>query len=122
MRFSKYILATLFFLACWSTAYSHEWYSKKRDPVTKGGCCGGSDCAKLVATPDVLQATDAGYRITLTLEQAKKINPYRRDPVDIVIPWDRIQLSEDGNYHLCLPIWSNTVRDGFFCFFAPGSI
>jgi hypothetical protein len=48
-----------------------------------------------------------GYRIRLTAEQAGKINPLRKTPVDTLIKWERIQSSHDGNYHLCLAIASN---------------
>ena len=108
-------------IAAWLTtpAHAHSWYSDKHDPVTTYGCCGGSDCAQLVIEPGVMTAEPDGYRIRLTLDQAKRINRYRIDPLDVLVPWDRIQPSEDGNYHLCLPTSNGRARDDFYCFFAP---
>lgn len=103
-------------------ALAHSWYSEKRDPVTRGGCCGGSDCAILAVTPGVLSAEADGYRVRLTAEQAKAINPYRNTPVDALVPWDRVQPSEDGNYHICLPTYPvGSMKADFFCFFAPAN-
>lgn len=100
-------------------ASAHSWYSERRDPVTKKGCCGGEDCAQLVIEPGVLTAEAGGYRVRLTLEQARRINPVRREPLDILVPWERVQDSEDGNYHLCIPRWEGVVLGDFYCFFAP---
>lgn len=117
------LIAVAIFFAWWSTAYSHEWYSKRMDPVRQTPCCGGSDCAKLKIDPGVLEATDEGYRVRMTLEQARRINPQRIAPVDTVVPWERIQLSEDGNYHICIPSYEVPAMPAdFYCFFAPGSI
>lgn len=114
----------LIFLMCFITllavpALAHSWYSEKRDPVTKKGCCGGTDCAQLVLTPGMLTADVDGYRLELTLEQAQAINPVRRTGLRILIPWERVQPSEDGNYHLCIPRWDGVVQGDFYCFFAP---
>jgi hypothetical protein len=40
-------------------------------------------------------------------------------PLDALIPWDRVQESDDGNYHLCLPRMNGITQGDFFCFFAP---
>ena len=114
-------LVAAFILLAPVVANAHSWYSERRDPVTKKGCCGGTDCAQLVIEPGMLTADHLGYRISLTAEQARKINPSRRDGVDLLIPWDRIQPSEDGNFHLCLPRWNGVVLGDFYCFFAPPS-
>ena len=106
-------------LALASPADAHSWYTKKKDPVTNLGCCGGTDCNTLLIEPGVLSAEVNGYRVRLTLEQAQRINPARRDGVDILIPWERVQPSEDGNWHLCLPRWNDVTVGDFYCFFAP---
>lgn len=98
---------------------AHDWYSKRHDPVTGHACCGGTDCAQLIVAPGVLEAVTEGYRIKLTAEQAAAINPYRYLGVNTVVPWNRVQDSEDGNYHICLPMDDSRVKDNFFCFFAP---
>lgn len=100
-------------------AAAHSWYSQKRDPVTDKPCCGGEDCAPLVIVPGVLGAEAAGYRVRLTLEEAQRINPKRTEPLDILIPWARVQPSEDGNFHLCIPSANYRTTGDFYCFFAP---
>lgn len=101
-------------------AWAHSWYSEKHDPVSLAPCCGGTDCAKLVIEPGVLTAEPDGYRIRLTLEQARRINPYARAPIDALVIWKRVQPSEDGNYHICIsPDYRLPPRFGIYCFFAP---
>lgn len=113
------ISAAFFFMAA-APAAAHDWYTGTRDPVTGGGCCGKADCAILQVDPGVLIGEADGYRLRLTAEQAAKINPARRLPVDTLIPWDRVQPSHDGNYHLCLPGYPTpSMRADFFCFWAP---
>jgi hypothetical protein len=105
------------------TANAHSWYAEKKDPVFRHSCCGGTDCAQFVVTRDVLSAEDAGYRIRLTLEQTRKINPYSMAPIDAVVTWDRVQPSEDGNYHICvMPHNRDSQRGGIYCFFVPPNI
>ena len=103
-----------------TSANAHLWYSEKRDPVYKNGCCGGSDCAELQIVPGVLSAEKDGYRIRLTYEQAKAINPNSVFPLDALVEWERVQPSEDGNYHICIMSYGRTApQDGVYCFFAP---
>lgn len=116
------VLASILIALGIKVARAHSWYSEKVDPVFKNACCGGTDCAKLDIVPGVLQAVPEGYRITLTLEQTRKINPWSMFPLDAVIAWERVQPSEDGNYHLCIaPTMRNDSKQGVFCFFAPPS-
>jgi hypothetical protein len=104
-------------------ASAHSWYSNKKDPIFKQSCCGGSDCGMLVINSRVLTAEADGYHIRLTLEETRKINPYSVAPIDAVVSWDRIQLSEDGNYHICLMTGHrDNVRGGIYCLFAPPNI
>ncbi len=108
-------------LAPISTAQAHSWYSEKRDPLYPAqSCCGGMDCAQLVIEPGVLEAEADGYRVRLTLEQTRRINRYSTAPIDALVVWERVQPSEDGNYHIC--IMSNhraNARQGVYCLFAP---
>jgi hypothetical protein len=130
-------LQALFFiivLMAWAVVYAklaraHDWYVGQRDPVTKGGCCTTSatakygDCAELRVEPGVLEPIPEGYRVRLTVEQARKINPLRNLPVDTIVPESRIQDSEDGNFHMCIPAYpSPNMQADFFCFFRPGSM
>lgn len=100
-------------------ANAHSWYSEKTDPVTKHGCCGGADCHELAITKDNYTPVEDGFRIRLTVEQAQVINPGRLEPLDIFVPFERVQPSEDGNYHLCIPRFNNVTYGDFYCFFMP---
>lgn len=109
-------------------ASAHDWYVGKNDPVTGGSCCTTSandaygDCGLLKIEKGMLDAVDEGYRLRMTAEQAQKINPLRKFPVDTLIPWNRVQESGDGNWHVCLPQTPGTTKYDFFCFFAPANI
>lgn len=102
-------------------ALAHEWYGKRRDPIySTTTCCGGTDCREL--PPHAISITPEGdLRITLTVEEARKINPMRRYGFDRVIRFDRIQTSEDGTPHICLQSQEdpNDPREGYYCVFLP---
>lgn len=100
--------------------HAHGWYSYKSDPVYGFACCGGTDCGMLVVSRDVLTAEPEGYRIRLSIEETRKINPFSVAPIDAMVTWDRIQPSEDGNYHICLMTYRrDNVQGGIYCLFAP---
>ena len=105
-----------------TAANAHEWYAHRSDPVTNGQCCGGSDCSILKIDPGVLTGEADGYRVRLTIDQARRINPMRLAAIDTLVPWSRVQVSEDGNFHICIPNYpmQHMVSD-FYCFFAPGN-
>ena len=106
-----------------STVQAHSWYSEKKDPVFKHSCCGGTDCAQLVITRTAFSAEENGYRIRLTLEETRKINPYSMAPINAVVTWDRVQPSEDGNWHICIMTHHrDNVRGGIYCLFTPPNI
>jgi hypothetical protein len=106
-----------------SSALAHEWYGKRRDPIfNMTTCCGGSDCAPL--PPHAIRFTPGGeLRITLSLDEARRINPARVEPFDEIIPFERIQTAEDGQPHICLMAMNRFIegdqRQGFFCIFLP---
>lgn len=104
-----------------SVAHAHWWYTAKHDPVTLRGCCGNSDCHELAIEPGVLTPEPDGFRIRLTAEQAQRINPGRLEPLDVLVPWSRVQPSEDGNYHMCLPRFNGVTPGDFYCFFMPNA-
>lgn len=113
-------LAAAAFIA-WAAApaHAHEWYSRRSDPVYNNGCCGGPDCD--VFDGSLIEAEADGYHIRLTVAQAKKVNEYTQLPIDALVPWPRIQDSEDGNWHLCIFSVDRTApRNGVICFFKPG--
>lgn len=99
-------------------------YKDKRDPVTNLLCCGGEDCEVLKVDPGVLTPVAEGYRLKLTEEQARVINPNRVGDVDTIIPHSRIQPTPpewSGEYRVCIPSKHEPrVRPAdFFCFWAP---
>jgi hypothetical protein len=102
-------------------AEAHSWYSDRRDPLfSQTSCCGNQDCAPL--PPHAIQITpDGQLRVTLTVEEARKINPVRRYGFDRVINFDRIQVSEDGQPHICLQAHDLEAdpREGYYCIFLP---
>lgn len=116
-------IAIAFFFAVYAPAFGHSWYSKKHDPVfNANNCCGGNDCGELPSSA-IQWTPDGDLRVVLTLEQAKRINPFRTEPFDAVIPHERIQVSEDGKPHICLLSYDRKAegdkRQGFFCIFLP---
>ena len=114
-------IATAFaLLSLTCTAHAHEWYSKRRDPIFSATtCCGGSDCAPL--PQHAMQFTADGLRVVLSVDEARAINPSRRSGFDQLIPFDRIQVSEDGRPHICLMTYDQPEdgRQGFYCIFLP---
>lgn len=103
-----------------SPSSSHSWYSHKTDPVYRSSCCGGTDCAMWAIQPGEIAATAEGIRVILTLERSRTINPNSVLPIDALVTWDRVQPSEDGNWHLCvMTSWRNDARAGIYCLFAP---
>jgi hypothetical protein len=102
-------------------ALAHSWYSERRDPIyNQTSCCGGMDCAPL--PPHAISITpDGQLRITLTVEEARAINPIRRYGFDKIISFDRLQVSEDGQPHICLMTHDEPTdpREGYYCIFLP---
>jgi hypothetical protein len=99
---------------------AHSWYKDKYDPVWNNNCCGGEDCNEI--SGKFISADVEGYRINLTLEEARKINPHAtRGLNNALVKWARVQPSEDSKYHICLMpnYYEHDNRDGIFCFFAP---
>ena len=123
MRWHRAMIAAGLLAVMGAEAMAHSWYSKRRDPIySTTTCCGGTDCAPLPA--HAMSFTPEGdLRVTLTLEEAKRINPARVEPFDEIIPFERIQISEDGTPHICLMRSNNAAdgdrRQGFYCIFLP---
>ena len=116
----KALLATLVLVLTASGATAHSWYSGKVDPVYGQSCCGGNDCAQWVILPGELSAEEDGIRVRLSLERTRKINPISQFPIDALVKWDRVQPSEDGNWHLCLMTsFRAGERGGIYCLFMP---
>ncbi len=119
----KFGLALIALALTATSADAHSWYSKRRDPIyNTTTCCGGTDCRELPSHAMSI-TPDGNLRVTLTLEEAKKVNPARTEPFDAVIPFDRIQPSEDGSPHICLMpsdrFEFGDGRQGFYCIFLP---
>ena len=101
--------------------YAHSWYGERRDPIfNQTSCCGGLDCAPMPA--HAISITPNGHlRVTLTVEEARRINPIRRYGFDKIISFERIQISEDGTPHICLQPHDapEDPREGYYCIFLP---
>lgn len=112
------IIAVVAWIMSAAAADAHSWYTDRRDPVYgTTTCCGGQDCAPL--PEGAVHITKDGLRVTLTLMQAMTINPTRIEPFDELIPFERVQTSEDGRPHICLMRMKIDDRQGFFCIFMP---
>lgn len=116
-------LAAAALIATAVPAHAHGWYVQRSDPVFGNGCCGGNDCDEFKFNGALIEAQADGYRIRLTVKQSQEVNILSSQPVDALVPWSRVQESEDGKWHLCI---FNTDRDpprnGVICFFAPPSM
>jgi hypothetical protein len=113
-------LALAVILAMTSPAAARDWYSVRRDPIyNTQTCCGGHDCAPV--KPEFVHRDPAtgDLRITIPLEEARKIFYNRMEPFDEVIPYERIQTSEDGQVHICLQSKNRGAMQGFWCVFTP---
>lgn len=108
-------------LACLAVeAAGHEWYTGQRDPVQNVGCCGGSDCAEIPA--EAVEEQRHGYRITLTADEAAKVHPYTKLPINALVPRARIIPSRDGNFHLCIHVSDRQFpHQGVRCLFVPST-
>lgn len=121
IRHSIALVALSFALA--SPAQAHGWYQNKTDPVYLQSCCGGNDCAPWIIQPGELTAEENGFRVRLSLERTKTINPFSQFPIDALVRWERVQLSEDGNWHICLmSSFRAHERGGIYCLFQPPDI
>ena len=116
------IRAALILILCLlsTPAMAHSWYLGTKDPVTQGGCCGFADCGQFVIKPGRLFATAEGYRVVLTLEETREVNPSSQAPIDAIVPWSRVQASQDGNWHICIKYSNRDLpTSGIYCFWAP---
>jgi hypothetical protein len=115
------LLTAAMLAAMSSEIFAHSWYSERRDPIyNQTSCCGGTDCRELPAHAITI-TPDGQLRVTLTVEEARRINPVRRYGFDKIISFDRIQTSEDGTPHICLMAHDdpNDPREGYYCIFLP---
>lgn len=113
-------MAAAYALVCQATVgNAHEWYSSTKDPVYQSNCCGGRDCAPV--EPEWVYETKEGFRLVMTLEQAKTVNPSATAPVDAIIPWERVQTPPHAQHPFYACIYSSdrsAPRNGVICFFA----
>lgn len=105
-----------------SPALAHSWYSDRMDPKFRNNCCGGQDCAPL-DTRYITVTPDGYVHVSLDVAAARAINPQRREPFEAIIDPDRIQVSDDGRWHICImghEVPSDS-RHGYYCIFAPAN-
>ena len=122
---SRWILGAFLLMWVSSVAGAHSWYSGKRDPIFNATtCCGNTDCGPL--PPSAISYPNGELRVTLSLEEARLINPKRSEPFDEIIPYERIQtVPPEGGAgpHICLMEKNRAsegdLRQGFFCIWLP---
>ena len=119
----RHSLVAALLIALPSTAQAHSWYQNKTDPVYMQSCCGLLDCAPWIIQPGELSAEEHGLRVRLSLERTRQINPLSQAPIDALVIWERVQPSEDGNWHICLmSSFRAGDRGGVYCLFQPPDI
>lgn len=69
-------------------AHAHSWYSAY--------CCSGKDCVPIPANS--VKTTKYGYKVHLTPKEHPSLNT----PFDYTVPYDKVQMSEDSEYHACI--------------------
>jgi hypothetical protein len=115
-----FVAAMLALMAfCARQGHAHDWYSSTSDPVYQSSCCGGHDCAPV--DPAWVSDTAEGYRLRMTIEQAKTVNPSADAPVDAIVPWSRVQSppTADHAFYACIYDRDRTApRHGVICFFS----
>lgn len=100
-------------------AQAHDWYSSTSDPVYQSNCCGGHDCAPVEV--EWVYEVKEGYRLVMTLDQAKTVNPSATAPIDAIIPWSRVQTPPNAQHAFYACIYDSNrapPRNGVICFFA----
>lgn len=108
---------------CWVAsaqfAHAHDWYSSTHDPVFSSNCCGGHDCAP-VDPAWVFEEKD-GFRLKMSLAQARTVNPTTQSPIDAFIPWSRVQSPPNSKaaFYACIyDADRSEPKRGVICFFA----
>lgn len=104
-------------------AQAHDWFEGTIEPITNLPCCSGNtgsthvDCQPIPAEMSgIIQEMEDGYRVTLTLDQAKFFNDQSTNPVDEVVEYASVQAGLSNGFAMC--IYNNHVR----CFFVPSNM
>lgn len=114
-------LVAAFFMG--GSAHSHDWFTKYRDPVHGWGCCGGHDCKPFKVTRDNITAEPDGYRVRMSLEETRLINPSSQAPLDGLVRYERVIPSESDEWAICImPSNRDPWAGGVFCLFEPPNI
>ena len=111
-------------------APAHDWFADKYDPTTLLRCCdvpgeatGDRDCGPIEA--GALTPENGGYRVRLSLDQARAVNPNATRPVDAFVALDRLQPSADpeGRAAICIkPSDRSGPLGGVECLFWWGGV
>jgi hypothetical protein len=111
------------FVAAWvfagPPAKAHDWYSSTSDPVYQSSCCGGHDCAPIDSA--WVSQEPGGYRLRMTIEQSRTVNPSSQAPVNALVPWSRVQSPPHADHEFYACIYDRDrarPREGVICFFA----
>jgi hypothetical protein len=109
----RVLLALALTLIC-TAVFSHgseQWINDAKlvDPVTKGFCCGPTDCT--VLAPGSVERVEGGY----------KVNASRWSADPFFVEWNRaLPFSPDANYHICVTV-DESLIPVVRCFIVPPS-
>lgn len=109
----------IFLISMSNASLAHEWYSTAKDPAYSSNCCGGHDCAPI--NPEWVDVEGDGYRVRMTTEQSRTINPASSAPVDAFVPGNRVQSPPKGDHPFYACVYDQDrgpPRHGVICFFA----
>lgn len=76
-------------------------------------CCSGADCAQIDAS--AVQENKPGFIVTIAPGRHPMWPTERRKPLVLEVPYQKVRLSPDGLWHLCI----NDAGE-LLCFFSPG--
>lgn len=119
-RMIRIVLAFCTILVLTSVSSAHDIFVGTIDPVEHQQCCNGvgtpPDCK--IVPPEmagVVQETDGGYRVTLTITQARYWDQTTVRAIDEVVPYERVQGGLSRGFAIC--VHSNKI----WCFFGPSN-
>src|SRR5690349_12859091 len=81
------------FIMLMTRSYGHQAPSGwSYDPF----CCNGKDCAEIPT--ETVKPVNGGYSVSLTPAD----HPMVTKPHTLLVPYDKVKNSQDGQYHICL--------------------
>lgn len=113
--FARLLFALVMIAGSSSNVIAHKWFTDKVQPGTRISCCGGSHC-KVISNDvadKIISPRQDGYQVNLSQEQASEISDQTMNSIRQLVPWSRVQPSEESGYAICI------IAGSIACFFAP---